>query len=436
MKAFWLYFVFILENKRPFESWQYNPDTRVVLAEFSSLTEPPSTSSSRRLKYYSVREEKRNLLLISTSTFFLYGALSVFVYLSLFLKNLGFDDAVIGIVVSLFSWTSLLFRTLGGKISDLYSPKKLLIAGSSFFLLSTIGFALIKDSIVIIVFLRILNGVGFSWFGLGSLLQSVEGSRQERFTRNVTRLAVFYLFPYMLFPFLAEQIWRTWGFPAMFLFAAFLCASSLPALFFIRETPRKKEEKDDFHFSFPLPLFASWNFLFGWCVSASFSFTPLLKKIHPDIRTGLFFTVISILAVSLRAYIGMKIPVWGKPSIILPAFLSFALGFAGLSLTSSTTMLLISAVSVGAGLGTVYPNVMAMTLRSAPPCCRGRALGIVASVGDLGHSTGPMIFGFLSYSFGLKTAFLLWALLVATFSLVTFLIFRFWKNRAPESNSF
>lgn len=383
-----------------------------------------------------MREERRNLFLISTSTFFLYGSLSVFVYLSLFLKNLGFDDAIIGIVVSLFSWTSFLFRALGGKISDIYSPKKLLIAGSSFFLLSTIGFAIVKGSLPIIILLRILNGVGFSWFGLGSLLQSVEGSRQDRFTKNVTRLAVFYLFPYMLFPFFAEQIWRTWGFPAMFLFAALLCASSLPALFFIQETPRNKEEKSNFRFSFPFPLFASWNFLFGWCVSASFSFTPLLKKIHPDIRTGLFFTVISILAVSLRAYLGMKIPVWGKPSIILPAFFSFALGFAGLSMTSSTTLLLISAIFAGAGLGTVYPNIMAMTLRSAPPCCRGRALGIVASVGDLGHSTGPMIFGLLSYSFGLKIAFLLWAILIAIISLITFLIYQFWKNRTSESKTF
>ncbi len=377
-----------------------------------------------------MQREKYNLALISASTFFLYGSLSVFVYLSLFLKSQGFNDATIGVVVSLFSWTALLFRVAGGRISDLYSPKKLLIAGSAAFLSSTIGFAFVGRSLPVIVLLRVLQGLGFSWFGLGSLLQSVEGLSREKFSRNVTLLAVFYLSPYILFPFIAEQIWKSAGFPRMFLFAAVLCALSLPGLLFLQTGEREPTQEQNFRFSFPLPFFAAWNFLFGWCVSAAFSFSPLIKKLYPQLNTGSFFTTMAVLAVIMRAFLGIRIPLWGRPEILPPAFLSFAAGFLGLSLTNSQPLLIASAVFTGIGLGSVYPNVMALTLKHAPPCCRGRALGVVAAVGDLGHSSGPVVFGFLSYSFGLQKAFFIWWALISVLALLTFALYR--KGRASS----
>jgi len=356
---------------------------------------------------------RKNLAKISLSTFLLYGGVSRLVYFSLFLKNMSLNDAQIGIIVSLFSWTALLARPIGGKIADSISVKFILLLGASIFSLSLFSLAAVGDRIPIIVILRITTGLGFAWYSLGSLLQSVEGARLRKFTSNVSTLSVFYLLPYFIYPYMAIRIAKKSGFPAMFVFGGISAAVSIPIILSIKNVNKKERTKVKLKIRLEIFLLGMLNFFLGWSVNVAFPFIPLIEKVRPGVDTGLFFTVVSLLSVSIRAYLGRLLPSWGKPFILIPAFLSFSAGFVVASFAVNTPVFLVGGILMGIGIGSIYPNITAMTLRTAEETRRGVTMGFVSSMGDLGFCTGPIIFGFLSYKFGLMNSFLIWAGVIA-----------------------
>ncbi len=358
---------------------------------------------------------RKNLIKISASTFLLYGGLAVLVYFSLFLKNLGLNNAQIGLIVSLFSWTALFARPVGGRIADSLSVRTLLILGAMIFAISFFGLAIVGKNVPFIVGLRIAAGLGFAWYALGSLLQSVEGEELGKFTSNVSTLSVFYLLPYFIYPYIAIRIARGMGFSAMFLFGGISVILSIPIILSIKSLRRQKKIKEREprrKFGSGIFLLGIMNFFMGWSVNIAFPFFPLLEKIRPSIDTGLFFTVVSFMAVIIRAYIGRKLPFWGQPDVLFPGFLAYSLGFVVAYFAKTTLVFLIAGVFTGIGVGTVYPNITAMTLRLAEEDYRGVTMGFVSSLGDFGFCTGPIIFGYLSYKIGLLPSFLLWAVVI------------------------
>lgn len=358
---------------------------------------------------------RKTLVKVSASTFLLYGGLAVLVYFSLFLKELGLNNAQIGVIVSLFSWTALFSRPVGGKIADSLSVRTLLLLGASVFAFSFFGLAAVGKNVTLIVALRVAAGLGFAWYALGSLLQSIEGEKLGNFTSNVSTLSVFYLLPYFIYPYLAIRIAKEAGFSLMFLFGGVSVLLSLPLIISIKRPIRKRRNNSTSREKFrpEIVLLGMMNFFMGWSVNIAFPFFPLLEKVRPAIDTGLFFTVVSFTAVVIRAYVGRKFSFWGKPDVFFPGFFAYSLGFLVAYFAKTTPIFLIAGVLIGIGVGTVYPNITAMTLRLAEEGYRGVTMGFVSSMGDFGFCAGPIIFGYISYHLGLLSSFLVWAGVIA-----------------------
>ncbi|GEM_PF-2566225 len=368
---------------------------------------------------------KNNLWKISASTFLLYGGLAILVYFSLFLKEIGLNNAQIGLIVSLFSWTALLSRPFGGRISDAFNPRTLLLLGAGLFSLSLFGLAMVGKNIPLIAVLRIGSGLGFAWYALGSLLQSVEGERLENFTGNVSTLAVFYLLPYFFYPYVGIKVAKKFGFSWMFALAGLSALASLPLILSLRNPERRRKNRGKIKISSGVFFLGLMNFLMGWSVNIAFPFIPLIEKVRPGVETGFFFTMVSATAVLIRAFLGRKFPFWGRPSAFVPGFAGFASGFILSYFARSTLQFLAVGLLIGIGVGTVYPNITSITLKIAQEEHRGLTMGFVSSMGDLGFCTGPVIFGYISYKMGLVNSFLLWGFLLSiAFSILYALLHR------------
>ncbi len=365
---------------------------------------------------------RKNLWKISASTFFVYGGLAILVYFSLFLKEIGLNDAEIGLIVSLFSWTALFSRPLGGRIADRYSPRSLLLLGAGIFSLSLFALSVVGKNVPLIVAIRISTGLGFAWYALGSLLQSVEGEKIERFTGNVSTLSVFYLLPYFMYPYLGIRIARIYGFGWMFALGGASVLVSIPIIFSLRKVERKSSKRGNLKITPEVLFLGFMNLLIGWSVNIAFPFIPLIEKIKPGVETGFFFSMVSAVAVLIRAYAGRKFRFWGSPGAFLPGFLGFASGFVFAHFVSSTMHLIAVGFLIGVGVGTVYPNITSITLKIAPQEHRGITMGFVSSMGDLGFCTGPIIFGYLSFKLGLLPSFLLWGGLLFLLSWGTYFL--------------
>jgi predicted MFS family arabinose efflux permease len=85
----------------------------------------------------------------------------------------------------------------------------------------------------------------------------------------------------------------------------------------------------------------------------------------------------------------------------------------------------------GLGLATVTASTSALVADLSKASSHGGALGVLSSVMDIGHSTGPMAGGLLISALNYKTAFGIVGGILAIASLVFGLIIR----QIPKSNS-
>jgi len=152
-------------------------------------------------------------------------------------------------------------------------------------------------------------------------------------------------------------------------------------------------------------------------------FTPL--------SIGLLFTIQIVVATLAKPWMGRISDRYGRvPTIII----GLLFGAVSITLITWSNNYLVMAVLIGLfglGLATVTASSAALVADFAKESSYGGALGILSSVMDIGHSTGPMAGGLLIAAYNYKTTFgIIGGILVFT-SLAFGLIMR----RIPRSKN-
>jgi MFS family permease len=143
---------------------------------------------------------------------------------------------------------------------------------------------------------------------------------------------------------------------------------------------------------------------------------------------GLLFTVQILAATLTKPLMGRLSDRYGRVPMIAAGL---ALGGAttAVMLYSGNYLVLIVVIGLfGLGLATVTASTAALVADLSWADSRGSALGVLSSIMDIGHSTGPMVSGLLISAYSYKTAF---ALVGAGLILVS-LIFGFSMRRVAR----
>jgi len=96
----------------------------------------------------------------------------------------------------------------------------------------------------------------------------------------------------------------------------------------------------------------------------------------------------------------------GRPVQILVGALFCSLCMALLAIVSSFWSLLVASILLGLAISVVTSASAANIADLSKGSAHGSAMGILGSIMDLGHTTGPMLGGFLAASLGLPASFL------------------------------
>ena len=145
-------------------------------------------------------------------------------------------------------------------------------------------------------------------------------------------------------------------------------------------------------------------------------FTPL--------GIGLLFTIQIVVATLAKPWMGRLSDRYGRVPTIIVGLL---FGAVSITLITWYDNYLIMAVLIGLfglGLATVTASSAALVADLAKDSSYGGALGILSSVMDIGHSTGPMAGGLLITAYNYKTTFGIIGGILAFTSLVFGLIMR------------
>ena len=169
-----------------------------------------------------------------------FSSLVALTLLPLFFEHLGGSPSQIGFLVGLFSFSSFACRPFGGWLLSRVHPKKVLLAGLFALPGITSLYLFVQKLDWLLIFIRVFHGASFSIFILAALLIVIMAAREEDRAYAIGVVSTGFLLPFLLVPFIGEEIIKNLGFSYFFLFSIVLCA--IPFIFCLsfKISPQKK----------------------------------------------------------------------------------------------------------------------------------------------------------------------------------------------------
>jgi len=346
-----------------------------------------------------------------------YSSITVLTLLSLFFEHLGGSPRQIGFLMGLFAFAAFLSRPFGGWLLSKFNPRGVMIAGLGLMLAVTSLYLFIQELNWLVVFIRIFHGLGFSVFVLAALLMVINLVSEEERVYAIGIVSTGFMIPLLVFPFLGEEIIRRFGFFAFFLSAIFLSVIPFVYAFFIKlDIPGFSEDSEAKSVGFlellkkkKIDLILLLSIVFEIGLSSCLAFVPLLAIGESPVRAGYYYTFLAVSAVFVRVIGGSQLRFWGSPKLLLPAFCLISGGGVLISLSSSNFLLGVSGVIYGVGIGILYPHLSALIVKGVTSRERGKVLSLFASSVDLGFALGPLLFGWIYQSIGIRPSFALFS---------------------------
>jgi len=149
------------------------------------------------------------------------------------------------------------------------------------------------------------------------------------------------------------------------------------------------------------------------------------------IEIGSLFTIQVVVATLTKPIMGRFSDRYGRVPVIIAGLLMGGLAMVFMTYSDNYLLLAVLIGFFGLGLAIVTASTSALVADLSKASSHGGALGVLSSVMDIGHSTGPMVGGLLISALNYKTAFEIFGGIMAIASLAFGLIMR----QIPRSNS-
>ncbi len=326
--------------------------------------------------------------------------------LPLFVIGTGAGEAQVGMVLGVFSLTSLVMRPLMGWASDLWGRRRLIILGAGGMLLASLGYQL-TATVPLLVGLRVWHGVAWAAFGTSASALVADIVPMRRRGEAVGYYGMFSSLAMAFGPAAGIFILRQSSFPILFLSSAgaallaFLFSFSLTEP--VRLPPVGRVVLIERKALFPSTVLST----LGLSYAAVVSFIPLYAVERGFENPGFFFTIYAIVVLATRGVTGRLSDRYGRVALIAPGLLGASLALAILSQATTPLLFVPVALIYGLGFAAAQPVLMALTIDRVGAARRGAAMGTFGTFFDGGIGIGSFVWGLAAQNWGLSPMFLL-----------------------------
>lgn len=347
----------------------------------------------------------RDFVFVCLANFFVFfGFQMTLPTLPLFLKELGGNDQLVGMIVGIFTFSALLLRPYAGHALESKGRKFVYMTGLVVFVLSIASYSFIS-SILFLFVLRIVQGMGwgFSTTAGGTIATDIIPPK-----RRGEGLGYFGLsgnLALALGPTLGLTLVGLISFSQLFLICA---ACGLMALLFASQIRYKKVEAleaktakvkfDIFERSAIKPS------ILLFFITATFggiaTFLPIFAMERGVQGIELYFLLYAAFLMLSRTFAGRIYDRKGHLYVFMPGASMIFIAMLLLAWLPNTAVLLIAASLYGLGFGSVQPALQAWSVENAPGNRRGMANATFFSFFDLGIGIGAIVFGQMAFVFG------------------------------------
>jgi MFS family permease len=358
-------------------------------------------------------------LLITLSTFAYFMSVGALIpILPRFVEGrLGGGNVAVGLVVGSFSIAAVILRPYAGSLSDRRGRRVLIVGGGAIVGVTTLCI-LFVESLVPLVLLRAVTGLGEAFFYVGAA-SAINDLAPD--SRRAEALSFFSLALYLglaLGPVVGEltldvaDYSLVWIVAAAFSIVAGLLAISVP------ET-RVTEERPPTRFINPAGLVPGVVLASGiWGLAGFNSFVPLYALKLGLSGSRMIFVLFSGIVLALRLF-GARLP--DRIGHVKMARIALGLDVVGLGtigVWGSPAGLFVGATVFAVGQAFLFPSLMSIAIGDTPPAERGSVVGTFTAFFDLAFGLGAVTLGAISEALGFSGLFLSAAGIAAVGSLL------------------
>lgn len=350
--------------------------------------------------------------------------------------DLGASEPQAGAVASIFVVGALLSRPLAGRYLDVIGRRRIALIGIALQVVS-MGLYLLATSLPLVLGVRILHGVAFGFVNTALAASVISLLPPRRRSEGTGYFGMSGVIAGALGPVTGLTLYLTASAQVMFIAGVGIVLCALVLALFLRlpsppppptatlpavasssgTTPSGRRLRR--HSIGPvlrsllepavLPV-ASVMLLAGAGFGSVMTYLSLYNdRIGMGELTTVFFVVYSVAVLAVRPFAGRMHDRRGDNTIIYPALLFLAVALAVIGIARDPWVLLLGAVFLAMGFGTLMSSMQAIAVTVAPRDRVGVATASFFLMLDIGTGLGPVLLGFAVATLGYSPMYLVMA---------------------------
>ena len=341
---------------------------------------------------------KYYILTLLVNTLHAFSFYMIATILSKYLVGIGTTVTMAGFIVGLVSLTSLVCRPFSGVMADRLNNVTLLKWSTVLMGIGLLGFT-ITTEIPLLIFFRIINGVGFALAGTCQIALASHYIPKTRMGEGIGYFGLGMVIGSAVAPGIGLAIAESVGMRVTFLISAVLVAGEFVILMFLHEEKKSTMEKIRIRLrdivcveALPFTLVAgSYSFING--IIASY-----LVLYADEVGVGgvsVYFTVCAVVLFIIRPFSGKLMDKRGIRVAVVPGLILTACSMFILGASRTLPLILLTGVIRSLGQGAAQPALQAGCINEVGIDRSGVATSTYYLGGDIFQGIGPMIGGFV-----------------------------------------
>lgn len=344
--------------------------------------------------------------------------------LPIYLSRLDSRETEIGVLIGIFTVSSLVLRPFTGKILLRTPEKKMMVIGALLFGLASVGY-LVALPFWPFFIVRLSQGIGYAFYYTASFTLIANISPEEHRGQSLSYFLLALNISLALGPSLGMFLINRFDFTTLFLvclglsFISFLIVSKLGERPVVPVEPSSAVNR--FFISREALPASTMSFFFFLMWGAITAFFPLYAIKHGVVNPGFFFTMIAVMIISTRV-LGARISdLYSSEKIIVPCLIILVVATVIIAFSRTLSMFVLAGLIWGVGHAFLYP-ALAVFILDRTGSSRSLAMGTLTAMTDLGIFMGPVSMGIVVQSTSYPVMFLCLSL-IGILSLIYFQYF-------------
>lgn len=373
------------------------------------------------------------ITLINFIVFFCFQM--IFPILPLYVHDMGGSDVVIGLVLGVFTFSTLIARPLTGYMLDRISKRKILLLGLMIFVTAMVGYGMVT-TIVAIMMVRVIHGFGWGISSTSTATIASELVPKSRFGEGMGYFSLANSLAMAMAPAFGIYVGLKYGDRSVFLISSLVAFSALLVAMFLNGTEmapdRRTAQSSGGLYEKKAILPGVLLFFTAMAYGGVISFLPLYAAQKGINDVGAFFVIYALSILITRPTVGKMVDRFGFDVTIIPGLLCLLVSLLLLAELKDKNMLWLIAIIYGIGFGAMLTSLQTMAVRDVERDRIGAANATLFTGNDFGVGIGVMILGAIAEVYGYGAMYLFAALPLGL--ALVFYVFYVRQNRMPKGS--